>query len=117
MPLPDTYGLTKCFAQVPVATCTQNIPRAKISARPFGRSYRKKRAKFLCEIPGCKTPKFDSIHKEVYCEVHHVIPLSEGGRDSIQNAIFLCPVHHREAHFGTDRSTLRESMQKIRLRT
>lgn len=37
-----------------------------------------------------------------FLEVHHRIPLSEGGKDTIKNAIALCPNCHREAHFGVD---------------
>jgi 5-methylcytosine-specific restriction protein A len=35
-----------------------------------------------------------------YLEVHHVVPLSKGGHDSISNAVALCPNCHRKAHFG-----------------
>lgn len=35
-----------------------------------------------------------------YLEVHHRIPLADGGEDTIENAIALCPNCHRRAHFG-----------------
>lgn len=35
-----------------------------------------------------------------YLEVHHVEWLANGGEDSVENAIALCPNCHREAHFG-----------------
>lgn len=35
-----------------------------------------------------------------YLEVHHVEWLSQGGEDSVKNAIALCPNCHREAHYG-----------------
>jgi len=35
-----------------------------------------------------------------YLEVHHKIQLAEGGEDSIENAIAVCPNCHRELHFG-----------------
>jgi 5-methylcytosine-specific restriction protein A len=35
-----------------------------------------------------------------YLEVHHVIPLSKGGEDTIENAIAVCPNCHRKEHFG-----------------
>lgn len=35
-----------------------------------------------------------------YLEVHHIVPLAEGGEDSVENAIGLCPNCHRRAHFG-----------------
>jgi 5-methylcytosine-specific restriction endonuclease McrA len=35
-----------------------------------------------------------------YLEVHHIIPLSENGEDSVDNAIALCPNCHRQEHYG-----------------
>ena len=35
-----------------------------------------------------------------YLEVHHKLPLSRGGEDTVENAIALCPNCHRESHFG-----------------
>jgi len=35
-----------------------------------------------------------------YLEVHHVEWLANGGEDSVENAIALCPNCHREAHYG-----------------
>jgi 5-methylcytosine-specific restriction protein A len=35
-----------------------------------------------------------------YLEVHHLIPLSKGGSDELNNVIALCPNCHRESHFG-----------------
>ena len=35
-----------------------------------------------------------------YLEVHHLVPLSEGGDDTVENAQAQCPNCHREAHFG-----------------
>jgi 5-methylcytosine-specific restriction protein A len=35
-----------------------------------------------------------------YLEVHHRIPLSECGEDTVENALALCPNCHREQHFG-----------------
>lgn len=35
-----------------------------------------------------------------YLEVHHRTPLAQGGDDTIENAIALCPNCHRERHLG-----------------
>ena len=40
-------------------------------------------------------------------EIHHIIPASEGGRDTADNLILLCPNHHKQADLGLiPRSTL-----------
>jgi len=35
-----------------------------------------------------------------YLEVHHRKPLADGGDDTVENAIALCPNCHRKAHYG-----------------
>jgi len=43
---------------------------------------------------------FRRMDGRLYLEVHHRVPLAEGGDDSVDNAVALCPNCHREAHFG-----------------
>jgi len=47
-----------------------------------------------CGIAGFKT-----LAGAVYLETHHVIPLCEGGADTVANVIALCANDHRRAHF------------------
>lgn len=35
-----------------------------------------------------------------YLEVHHKVRLADGGDDTVENAIALCPNCHRKAHYG-----------------
>lgn len=58
------------------------------------------RANGICE--GCNAPApFLRVKDNTpYLEVHHIIPLGEGGDDTIVNVIALCPNCHRKAHFG-----------------
>lgn len=49
----------------------------------------------------CRNPApFERIDGRPFLEVHHRIPLAEGGDDVLNNTIALCPNCHREAHFG-----------------
>lgn len=66
------------------------------------------RAKGRCELPGCKTVLFSKDDGQPFLEVHHVVPLAEGGVDELGNAAALCPMCHRELHFGRDRLKKRE---------
>ncbi|WP_081056631.1 EVE domain-containing protein [Burkholderia vietnamiensis] len=72
------------------------------------------RATNRCEAPGCSYPLFEDQSGHPYCEVHHIIPLSEGGVDRIENVVCLCPTHHKEAHFGKRAGDLREQFHQIR---
>jgi 5-methylcytosine-specific restriction endonuclease McrA len=46
---------------------------------------------FKCEIKRCRSRAY---------EVHHITPISEGGRNIGSNLIVLCANHHRDAHNG-----------------
>lgn len=81
---------------------------------PLVASIARLRASCRCEIPDCAIPTFKTEAGEDFCEVHHVVALSEGGMDVIENAICLCPTHHREAHHGKLRAELREVMKTVR---
>jgi len=52
-----------------------------------------------CELCGEPAP-FLRTNGELFLEVHHVIPLGEGGPDTVENAVALCPDCHRECHHG-----------------
>ncbi|USU16103.1 HNH endonuclease [Paraburkholderia fungorum] len=57
------------------------------------------RANGVCE--GCIEPApFRRANGRPYLEVHHCQPLAEGGMDTVENAIALCPNCHRERHYG-----------------
>jgi len=58
------------------------------------------RANGICERCKQPAPFLKDNSNEPYLEVHHKIPLSEGGDDTVANAIALCPNCHRWAHNG-----------------
>lgn len=68
------------------------------------------RSEGACEMPGCTIPLFTREDGTPFLEVHHVIPLAEGGDDTLENAAALCPMCHRELHFGAERSQKRNSL-------
>jgi 5-methylcytosine-specific restriction endonuclease McrA len=61
-----------------------------------------RRADGSCE--GCEELAPFTRRKDLtpYLEVHHKIMLSQGGEDSVENAVALCPNCHRERHFGVN---------------
>lgn len=73
------------------------------SRNPRVRMHALRRSLGVCEF--CNDPGFKMSDGRIYLETHHIVPLSDGGADSTDNVIALCPNHHREAHFG-DRADL-----------
>lgn len=60
-------------------------------------SYTLKRASGICEL--CEQPApFKKKNGDPYLEAHHVEQLSNGGEDTIENTVALCPNCHRKMH-------------------
>lgn len=71
------------------------------------------RADGKCEY--CDQSGFVMSDGRIFLESHHVIPLAEGGADSVSNVAALCPSHHREAHYGKIRTKIRQVLlQKLK---
>lgn len=68
------------------------------------------RANGKCEF--CGTEGFKTSAGLLFLETHHIIPLSEGGADTIYNVVAICPNHHREAHYGQDADIMRNALAK-----
>lgn len=49
------------------------------------------------------------------CEIHHIIPVREGGKSEVDNLILLCPNCHKQADWGIiTREELRKHQRKAR---
>lgn len=58
------------------------------------------RANGHCEKCNSAAPFLRDLDNTPYLEVHHKMTLSDGGDDTVENAIALCPNCHRQAHYG-----------------
>lgn len=58
------------------------------------------RANGKCERCNSFAPFRRASDGSPYLEVHHKVMLSEGGEDTVNNAIAVCPNCHRELHYG-----------------
>jgi len=63
--------------------------------------YARRRAKGRCQLCGNPAPFFDK-NGEPYLEIHHILWLSRGGEDNIDNTVALCPNCHRKMHIVDD---------------
>lgn len=57
-----------------------------------------------CAVCGWQIPSWRLGYKKAVrqggCEMHHIIPVSEGGTDDCSNLVLLCPNCHKMAHVG-----------------
>ncbi len=58
------------------------------------------RANGICEKCSNPAPFMRLTDGTPFLEVHHIISLSKGGLDSVDNVIALCPNCHQELHHG-----------------
>lgn len=58
------------------------------------------RSKGICELCKNKAPFIRKSDGTPYLEIHHLIPLSENGEDTVENTIALCPNCHKKLHYG-----------------
>ncbi len=82
----------------------------------FVAEYAKRRANGVCQLCGQKAP-FNNKEGIPYLECHHIEWLSEGGSDTIENTVALCPNCHRKMHIlnlSSDKEKLK-IQAKIRL--
>jgi predicted HNH restriction endonuclease len=59
----------------------------------------------FCLYTKCEN-RFVKANGEFYIEVHHIIPLCDGGEDGIWNLSVLCAHHHRMAHFADGKTRI-----------
>lgn len=64
-------------------------------------AYAKLRAKGCCDLCHQRAP-FQDCNGKPYLESHHVVWLSKGGSDEIENVVALCPNCHRKIHVVND---------------
>ena len=105
--------------------CSEQCRRTAEAKKRIGNiADRAKRVNFLAQAIykayGCKcaichwraTEELISVNGKIQYaygnEIHHITPISEGGTETLDNIILLCPNHHKQADLGLiDRETLR----------
>lgn len=86
--------------------------QSKIYERdPKVKAWALKTANGACEMCLNNAP-FKKENGDPYLEVHHVLPLSEGGSDTIENTVAVCPNCHMKFHYGADKINLRDTIVK-----
>ena len=68
-------------------------------------------AKGICELCGKPGP-FEDKHGNLFLEEHHVVPLADGGPDTVENAVALCPNCHRKCHLSPEKLNIAMNLEK-----
>lgn len=73
--------------------------------------YAKRRAEGKCQLCKKEAP-FKNKYGEPYLETHHIVWLSRGGADSIENTTALCPNCHKKMHIVDDMDDVNKLKQE-----
>lgn len=85
---------------------TRKVKSTQIVRDPFISEYVKRLAGGKCEL--CRQPApFKDSKGNPYLESHHIKWLSNGGSDSVDNAVALCPNCHKKMHIVNDPSDIK----------
>ena len=71
----------------------------------------KNRARNKCEYCSCET--FEKQDGEMYFEIHHIVHYSDGGKNTAENCVLLCPNCHRKIHFARE-EIIKEMEEKLK---
>ncbi|NHN49316.1 HNH endonuclease [Halostella sp. JP-L12] len=77
----------------------------------YVREYALRMANGVCQGCGVDAP-FIAKNGDPYLEVHHLTRRSDGGADSPENVIALCPNCHRRVHEGRDGADFNQSLKQ-----
>ena len=81
----------------------KQVTTTQVCRDPAVKAWVLKTSKGRCGACGDPAP-FKDEYGLPFLEVHHVIPLGNGGADKITNAVALCPNCHRALHHAKDRT-------------
>jgi 5-methylcytosine-specific restriction protein A len=93
----------------------QRVESNQLTRDPHVAELAKRNADGMCQLCGQPAP-FEGKSGNPYLETHHIIWLSQGGPDSIENTVALCPNCHRRMHIldlETDKATLRKVVRRL----
>ncbi len=115
--LADNLSLEKIYKKARAASESQKNKTRTVIRHEYSRNdwiavAAISRSKGRCEMPKCTHELFMKDNGKPYLEVHHIVPLSENGPDTIENTAALCPHCHRNLHSGIDRKILRILLKK-----
>lgn len=72
----------------------------RFKRNPYIVEYTKRRANGRCQDCQQPAPFINKLTNEPFLETHHIRSLADGGEDTIENTIALCPNCHRKRHYG-----------------
>ena len=107
----DSEVKTRRVYLPPLDMPIDQLSSSTYTRNPYVTELAKRRAKGYCQL--CNNPApFSDKDGNPYLETHHVVWLSQGGEDTIENTVALCPNCHRKLHVLALQSDIDKLPQK-----
>ena len=106
----EIYDLRKLAQKHSTKSIVKQSLTKTYSRNAYVSQYAKIKANGHCQLCGNIAPFCDK-KGQPYLETHHIVWLSNGGMDSIENTVALCPNCHRKMHIVNDASDI-EKLKK-----
>jgi 5-methylcytosine-specific restriction protein A len=103
--------LARRAAVKPVGKTKRTINETVYYRDPYLKEMVKRIAEGKCQLCGKEAPFIDK-NDEPYLEEHHVVRLADGGADSMENIVAVCPNCHRKMHV-LDRVQDKEALLEV----
>jgi len=88
----------------------RTISSQSYERNPYVAELAKRRANGKCQL--CNKPApFNTKSGEPFLEVHHIKWLSDGGEDTLENTVALCPNCHRRMHILNDSKSVKHLLK------
>lgn len=82
---------------------SRNAISLQYTRNPWVAEYAKRVANGVCQLCENQAP-FKNEDGEPFLETHHIVWLAQGGEDTIENTVALCPNCHRRMHILNDKT-------------
>lgn len=96
----DATSLNRYLQSTAVSVASRHVTQIVFDRNPYVVAAVLRKANGVCEYCQNRAPFNRKTNGLPYLEVHHVVPLSQGGLDTLENTVAICPNCHRKAHFG-----------------
>lgn len=108
------YNLTTPAPKGEFVPEQKSVQRLVYARSPQVRAWVLSNSHGICEL--CRQPAPFEMEGDIpFLEVHHIVPLYDGGSDTLDNCAALCPNCHRAVHLSKESHSLRDKLLKNKL--
>ncbi len=104
---------TKAMERSSTRTASRYVISNRTIRDEYVSEYSKVRAQGICQLCDMPAPFSDKDGKP-YLESHHIVWLSKGGSDSIDNTVALCPNCHKKVHIINNPEDIAKLQAKVK---